>query len=66
MAELREAIQAKKAKIEKMVHQFEDLHIPEGIIFIDSMIFIVSNEISMNLVKMNATQIIGVQKVLSE
>jgi len=31
MAELREAIQAKKAKIEKMVHQFEDLHIPEEI-----------------------------------
>ena len=66
MDELRRAIQAKKAKIEKMVHQFEDLHIPEGIIFIDSMIFIVSNEFSMNLVKMNATQIIGVQKVLNE
>lgn len=40
MAELRQAIQAKKAKLEKMVHQFEDLHIPEGIIFIGMMILI--------------------------
>ena len=48
MDELRRAIQAKKAKIEKMVHQFEDLHIPEGIILIDSMIFTVFNEFSMN------------------
>ena len=37
MDELRQAIQAKKAKLDKMVHQFEDLHIPEGIILIDSM-----------------------------
>ena len=36
MDELRKAIQAKKAKLDKMVHQFEDLHIPEGIILIDS------------------------------
>ena len=55
MDELRRAIQAKKAKIEKMVHQFEDLHIPEGIILIDSMILTVFNEFSMNLVKINVT-----------
>ena len=66
MDELRRAIQAKKAKIEKMVHQFEDLHIPEGIILIDSMIFTVLNEFSMNLVKINVTQIIQVDKALNE
>ena len=60
MDELRQAIQAKKAKLDKMVHQFEDLHIPEGIILIDSMFF------AIDLVKMNVTKIAPEQKLLNE
>ena len=60
MDELRQAIQAKKAKLDKMVHQFEDLHIPEGIILIDSMFF------AIDLVKMNVTKIAHEQNLLNE
>ena len=60
MDELRQAIQAKKAKLDKMVHQFEDLHIPEGIILIDSMFF------AIDLVKMNVTKIAHEQNLLNK
>ena len=60
MDELRQAIQAKKAKLDKMVHQFEDLHIPEGIILIDSMFS------AIDLVKMNVTKIAHEQNLLNE
>ena len=60
MDELRQAIQAKKAKLDKMVHQFEDLHIPEGITLIDSMFS------AIDLVKMNVTKIAHEQNLLNE